>query len=82
MRTMSKPGAHESHQDGVDDDGLGHGHDDLEEDLEAGCAVDAGGFIQGLRNRIEEALGDVVAHAGGGAGDQDQAGDGARLGQT
>lgn len=74
-----RPRRHERHQRRIDHDGLGKRHDDREEHLKAGRAVDAGAFVQRLRDGVEEALGDVVAHAGGGHVHEDQAGNGALL---
>ena len=66
------PGRHKAHQNGVDDDGAGQRHDDLIEHLGSGGAIHAGGFVQGLGNGVEEALGHIVAHAGRGTVDDDQ----------
>lgn len=74
------PGHHEGVDDGVDQNRLGHGNDNLEEDARFRRTVQFGSLPQRDGHRVKEALADQIAKAGGTGIDHDQAG--VRVGQV
>ena len=68
------PWNHERADDGIDQDRLGHGQNDLKEHTGIGCAVQLGGFPQGDGDGIKEALADQIAQTGRTGIDHDKTG--------
>ena len=68
------PWNHERADDGIDQDRLGHGQNDLKEHTCVGCAVQLGGFPQGDGDGIKEALADQIAQTGRTGIDHDKTG--------